>query len=178
MKKILLGTLLTLLMASTAFAQYPPSGATVGVYFDDMGTTAVSYTFQPGQTKTCYVVIFWENMVGGCSFKTIIDPTIAVVAWDFSNGVALGLPWDGCGMSFGFYDAQFGFMGTPVVVGDFTILNTNAVPYETSISVVPHCYEWNVVVSDRFGGLFTADGLCAVIPTESNSWGSVKELYR
>ncbi|MFH1843549.1 MAG: hypothetical protein ABIF77_10125 [bacterium] len=167
-----------LLVASSSFAQYPPSGATVGVYFDLDGTESVHYTFQPMTTIDFYVIIFWENLVGGTSYKIPMDPRLSVAGENFADGVAIGSAFDGCGVEFGFASPQFGYFVEPVLVCTVTILNTDPLPVETVLGVVPHCHYEQVIVSDRYSNLFSADGLCAAIPTENSSWGQVKQLYR
>jgi len=169
---------LLLLVAAPSVAQYPASGATVGAYFDLDGTESVHYTFPPMTTIDFYVIIFWENLIGGTSYKIPMDPRLTVVGETFVDGVDIGSAFEGCGVEFGFASPQFGFFAEPVLVCTVTILNTDPLPVETVIGIVPHCNYDDVIVANRYSELFAADGLCAAIPTENSSWGQVKQLYR
>lgn len=181
MKKAYFGVILALLLAGSALAQ--PVGS-IGLYADPDGTVDLAegwgywYPHPTNNFLDVYVVIFWENMIGGASYAiTPLPPGITLVAEAFEEGVSIGSAFDGCGVEFGFSQPQFGFMGTPVLVCTITVLSLTG-PADLSLFVLNHCNYATPVLADRYAEIFEAEGRGLVVPTESNSWGAVKNLYR
>jgi hypothetical protein len=180
MKKCYLGALAALLLVSAPlFAQLPPSGATVGVYFDEEGTVSIIHHFPGLSTLDAYVVVYWEAMVGGASYSmNQPPPDVLVVAEEYPDGVNIGSPFDGCGTEVGLFLPGFGFYGTPVVISHIQLLNVTPVGTNVTLCIGPHCNYGEVVVSDNQANLFSGDGLCGVVGAESTTWGAVKNTYR
>jgi hypothetical protein len=172
---------LALLLSAPLLAQLPPSGGTVGVYFDEEGTvSSVSglFSFPQLATLDAYVIAFWEATVGGASYSISgLPPSILVVTEEVPGGISIGSAFDGCGIEAGLTLPGFGFYGTPVVISHLQLLN-NGLGSGMTLCVEAHCNYGEVVVSDNQANLFSASGLCGAVATESSSWGSVKNLYR
>ena len=186
MKKCLLGILAVMLLTGGAFAQ------TVGVYFDQYGTSAnglVDIQYNPIQGTynpaifDMHVVAFMEGAVGGASYSMDFDPLVTVLAETFDEGINIGSAFDGCGVEFGLGFPQSGYFGSPVHLATITCLIMGPVA-GVNMAVTPHCNYGDVIIANGTGELFTGTGLTAVIedvnviPNESESWGAVKNLYR
>ena len=178
MKKGYIGIALALVLAATPVLAQP----TVGVYYDTAGTISnmtIGAAIQP-VVFDAYVIVFWENMIGGASYGISFDPAITPIGEVYpEDAINIGSPFDGCGTEVGFGTPQFGFYNTPVLVTTLQFFVPQGTVLETPICVVPHCNYPYVVVADRYAELFEAEGFCAlVVDNDSESWGAVKNMYK
>ncbi len=179
MKRHLLLITLALLLAGSVNAN------TIGVYWDEAGT--VSQNNGIGFTFTGYVIIFVEDVVTGTAFQLQLDGDIAPLTITYPDGLQIGDAYAG-GVEIGMSNAQYGFLGTPVLVATMQFLNTSTDPSgvaHATVDIVPHSTYMDIIYTDGSGAIAAAPlaggagntGFQA-IANEDMTFGGVKNLFR
>jgi hypothetical protein len=180
MKKRYSRILLTLLLVSApAWAVLPPSGGSIGVFFDVEGTVVSLNAFPSFTELDAYIIVYWEAMVGGAAYSIPGPPPgtmLAVEEWP--DGINIGSAFDGTGCEVGLFLPGFGYYGTPVLMSHIKLFNYTGGGLSIFLCVQDHGNYADIVLSDNQSNLFSAEGYCAVVGTETSTWGAVKDMYR
>lgn len=179
MKRHLLLVTLALLVGTAAMAQV----GNVCVYWDEAGTiqdaTGVENGGAPMPVYTGYVIIFIEDVVTGASYGLSVDGTEAFIATQsFPAGLQIGDALAG-GVEVGFTDAQYGFLGTPVIVSTLTVVNAvYPQPAHIGISVTSHPAYGTAVYANGAAEIGTLEICQEAVANEDMSFSNVKSLFR
>ena len=146
-------------LSSLAVAQ-----PTIGVYFDEAGTTNVS-TIAPGTLGTGYVIVKDANaLLGGASFAMDTAGDFLITAVTFADGVILGDLENG--VEIGLYNSIPNFSGDAAIMATFNYISFDVVN-NSQACIVAHPNYASPVVSNSAGLLTAADGLCATFNIRS-----------
>jgi hypothetical protein len=190
MKKLFL-ILAALFVAGGAFAQATP---TIGAYLDAAGSmSAGDVLIDPSGSMhppffSVYVVAFYDTgTIGGASFQVTdnFPAFVEVLSSTPAAGVQIGDPLDGVGVEMGLAFPQSGYFHAPVLLYTInywapSMVGEPRLSFPGEVCVLGHAVA-GLQIADGTGVLYPADGLClnlSVVPTEEETWGGVKSLFR
>lgn len=165
---------------SAALTVYPPTK--IGVFWD----TAATQTNKQAkggydETQTAYIIaVDTEQTVGGAAFQLALAPGITLTNATYPAGIQVGTPLEG--IQVGFTNCYYGFYGNPVLISTLTLwTGANLIPNGT-ISILPYPPAGVIQLADCNANIRAVDGgvatLTIAVPTESSTWGGVKNLYK
>jgi len=167
-----------LAFATAAFAQ----GPAIGVFFDEAGTqSSASLNGGVGEIHTAYVcAVDAEMMVGGASFKLVLDPQILLLTATYPAGLAIGEI--SAGVDLGLTDAIPAFMGGAAVLATLQLTTFDNLLDNAPMTITNHPNYATPIIADSQATLHAADGLTGYlsipVPAESMTMSQVKVLYQ
>jgi len=179
MKKHLLFALLTLLVGTAAMAQV---SGTICVYWDNAGTIQDASAIDNGAPLPVYhgyVIIFIEDVVTGAAYGLEVNGAGAlVVNPTYPAGLAIGDPLNG-GVEIGMTDPSYGFLGTPVVITEFDVINAlYPQPLNAGITVVAPEGMTHPIYANGAAILGPLETCQTAVANEDMTFSNVKALFR
>jgi hypothetical protein len=174
---------IALFVSLTLVVSGPASADHIGLYADPMGTYC-HLVIAPSQVVSVYVVHIYTLGAKGSRFKVFDETGLVHLGWVPLEGVNLGDPYQGIGLSYGF--CGYGHV-TPLRLDFFTIpfptvpcVNLTIVPYPgDSEPMALNCAEEFRPASAGLFAFGESDcSGCSANPTTEITWGGVKALYR
>lgn len=167
-----------LIFAAAAFAQ----GPAIGVFFDVDGTqSSASLNGGVGEIHTAYVcAVDVEMMVGGASFKLVMDPQILLLTATYPPGLAIGEITEG--VDLGLSDPLPAFGGGAAVLATVQLTTFDNLLDNAPLTITNSPGYATPIVADSQGYLFAADGqtgyLSIPVAAESMTMSQVKSLFQ
>lgn len=166
-----------LAFATAALAQ----GPSIGVFFDTAGTqSSASLNGGLGEIHTAYVCgVDAEMMVGGASFRLVLDPQILLLTATYPEGLAVGEI--AAGVDLGLTNPIPAFLGDAAVLCTLQLTTFDNLMDNAPLTITNHPNYASPILADSMANLYPADGLTGYlsipVPTESMTMSQIKTLF-